>query len=104
MRTSEFTQLVRTVGVPVTHFTVAGQRTAITGVVQSTARAGESIVNAYGVNGVAVQALAADLASPPVKFDSLEIAGELYTVDSVAAKRETLSGSIMGWVMYCKGR
>jgi hypothetical protein len=104
VRASEFVQLVRTVGVPVSHVTLAGQRTAITGVVQSTARGSDAVVNAYGLNGVAVQALAVDLPAPPVKFDSLEVNGELYTVDSVSAKRETVSGSIMGWVMYCRGR
>lgn len=72
---------------------------------QSTSKAAEAIVNAYGVNGQSIMVAAQDLPEAPVKFDSFtDTNGEKYVVDSVIHHNERGSGELIYFTCYCKGK
>ena len=62
----------------------------------------DGLVNAYGVHGVQVQVDAAVV--QPIKFDRFKVGTESYTVDTAIPQHERVSGAIISYTCYCKGR
>lgn len=103
----EFGQLLAIVGEPVTfHQAKAPQAVqAIRAIVQSNAKAPDSVINSFGVNGRTVQMAAAGFAVPPEKFDWVTLAnGERWVFEMVDPQHERGSGAITYWIGYCKGK
>lgn len=59
------------------------------------------IVNAYGMETKIITTRAADLPSPPVKFDVFEANGERYTV--IGAVTVQIAGQVLGYRLFAKG-
>lgn len=106
MNKSEFEATINAVGVPAVFTPVAAPSLpiAIDRVgFQSLAKAEETIVNAYGVNGRQIHIKASSLPAPPVKYDVVTVGGVRCVLESVIPKFEHGSGAVMGWACYCVG-
>ena len=78
---------------------------SVQGIVQSTAKAQESIVNAFGVNGTSVQIAADALPIPPEKFDSfIDGNGTRYVIDTVVKHEARGTGAAVSFTCYAKGK
>lgn len=104
---AEFAQLLKHTGKPVTWVQAkpAHASATVQAVVQSTAKAQESIVNAFGVNGVSIQVAADALPMPPEKFDSfVDPLGARHVVDTVVKHEARETGAAVHYTCYCKGK
>lgn len=102
---SEFATLLNTVGEPVTVHMAKPPKTVTKAkaIVQSTSKAHEAIVQAYGVDGKSFQFAAVDIV--PNRLDQIHLAsGEKYTIDEVVKHFERGSGNLAHCTAYCKGR
>lgn len=104
---AEFSRALALLGVPVT-WTQAKAPNAtesIRAIVQSTAKAQEAIVNAFGVNGVSIQVAADALPTAPEKFDSFTDAnGARHVIDTVVKHEARGSGALVNFTCYAKGK
>lgn len=101
----EFSRLLGVFGETVeVHQTKAPKKTYnIKAIVQSTSKAHEQIVQAYGVNGMSFQFAAVD--HVPDRLDTIVLSGgEKYTIDSVVKHFERGTGKLASTTCYCKGR
>ena len=102
---TEFRQLLNAMGEPAEVHMAKPPKTVTktTAIVQSTSKAHESIVQAYGVDGKSFQFAAADVV--PSRLDQIVLAtGERYTIDSVVKHFERGSGALSSVTAYVKGR
>lgn len=104
---AELTALVQTLGQPVV-FLQAKPPATSTAIAkcatQSTSKAMEPIVNAYGVNGREFIILQRDLTTAPEKFDAVSFQGERYVLDTVVPLHEHGTGALMGWRAFSRGK
>lgn len=104
---AEFRTLANATGIPaVWEQAQAPNQTAAIGkaIVQSTSKAAEPIVNAYGVNGKSIQVAAADLPTAPLKFDAFVVQGNRYVIDTVIEHKERGTGAVIHYTCYSRGR
>lgn len=102
---NEFQQLLNMVGEPVEVHMAKPPKTVTKAksIVQSTSKAHESIVQAYGVDGKSFQFAASEIV--PVRLDQIVLAtGEKYTIDSVVKHFERGTGNLASVTCYVKGR
>jgi|GEM_PF-4040216 len=71
---------------------------------QSTSKATESIVQAYGVNGREFVLLVTALPQAPERFDAIVTGDERYALDTVIPLHEEGTGELMGWRCFAKGK
>jgi hypothetical protein len=103
----EFAHLVQTLGQPMTwqQGKPPHDSASITVIVQSTAKAQEAIVNAFGVNGVSIQLKVDSIPIPPEKFDIFTDAnGHRYVIDTVVKHESRGSGALVSFTCYSKGK
>lgn len=104
---AEFAKNLSVLGKPVTweqakppHATAS-----LSGILQSTAKTQEAMVNAFGVNGVSIQVAASDFPVAPEKFDTFTDAnGHRYVIDTVVPHESRGSGLLVSFTCYSKGK
>lgn len=105
---TEFKMLAKATGQPVTWTQAKAPNATATiarAIVQSTAKATESIINAYGVNGTSIQFSVADVPVEPEKFDAVVNAtGERFVINDVIKHFERQSGALIYFTCYSKGK
>lgn len=74
-------------------------------ILQSTSKAAEVIVNAFGINGTSIQLAADALPVPPEKFDTFTDAnGHRYVIDVVIPHEARGTGALVSFTCYSKGK
>ena len=97
----EFNQLVNAIGInAIWHQAKADTDTPVKVVFSIISKKEETLVNAYGINGVQIQVAAT---ATPIKFDEFKVNGESYTVDDVVPKHERGTGTITSYTCYARG-
>jgi hypothetical protein len=61
-----------------------------------------ALVNAYGVEAKIITVRAGTTPVPPAKFDSFEVAGEVYVAQAVHEVHA--NERLLGYKLFCKGR
>lgn len=105
MKKNELAALVDYLGQPVTlEQTKLGMSKDLAKVLtQTTAKAPEAIVNAYGVNGREFVFKKDDLDTPPERFDVVTFNGERFVLDTEMTLYEP-GGAVIGWRAFAKGK
>lgn len=71
---------------------------------QSTSKAPEAIVNAYGVNGREFVILASDLPDTPEKFDTITSDSGVFVINDVIPLMGEGIETVIGYRCYSKGK
>jgi hypothetical protein len=103
---AEFNQLATLTGEPVDFIQAKPPNITrkVQGIVASTSKAAETIVNAFGVSGTSVQVAAAIFVPPPEKFDIFILQnGKRIVIDTVIAHAARGSGVVTSYTCYAKG-
>lgn len=103
LKASEFNILLANLGQDVTVDAAKTRaKTTSKAIVQSTSKAQDTIVQAYGVTGKSFQFPAS---SPVARLDQIALAtGERFTVDAVVDHHDRATGQITSRTAYCKGK
>lgn len=63
----------------------------------------EVLINSLGAAAKIITVKADDVAIKPLKFDTITVANERYTVDSVNPVHLPGTATVVGYRLYCKG-